>query len=76
MSIQRTHGVRFRVVAHEPIEIADTGDRTRDIEAGVEAVNAFIEARVRERPGEWWWVHRRWPRHAYEEPAPRRPAPI
>ena len=66
MSIQRTGGARFRVVAHEPIELAQTGDRTADIEAGVTAINAFIEARVRERPGEWWWLHKRWPREEYD----------
>ncbi len=65
MSIQRIGGVRFRVVAHEPIEVANTGDRSGDIQAGVAAVNAFIEARVRERPGEWWWLHKRWPREDY-----------
>jgi KDO2-lipid IV(A) lauroyltransferase len=65
MSIQRTAGVRFRVIAHEPIEVPDTGDRTADIAAGVAAINAFIEGRVRERPGEWWWMHKRWPREDY-----------
>lgn len=65
MSIQRLTGVRFKVIAHEPIEVANTGDRNGDIERGVAAVNAFIEARVRERPGEWWWLHKRWPREDY-----------
>jgi len=71
MSIQRLRGARFRCVVHDPITIEDSGDRTRDIEAGVAAVNAFIEARVRERPGEWWWLHRRWPAEAYAELAAR-----
>ncbi len=65
MSIQRVRGARFRVVAHDPITVADTGEKTRDIAAGVAAINAFIEARVRERPGEWWWLHKRWPREVY-----------
>jgi len=69
MSVQRTHGARFRLTVHEPIRLIDTGDRTADIEAGVRAINAFIEARVRERPGEWWWLHRRWPKEAYAEMA-------
>jgi KDO2-lipid IV(A) lauroyltransferase len=68
MSIQRVGGVRFRVIAHEPIEVPDTGDRTADIAAGVAAINAFIEGRVRERPGEWWWMHKRWPREDYAIP--------
>jgi KDO2-lipid IV(A) lauroyltransferase len=44
-----------------------TGDRAADLKAGVEKVNAFVEARVRERPAEWWWVHKRWPHTAYAE---------
>jgi KDO2-lipid IV(A) lauroyltransferase len=65
MSIRRLGGARFKLTAHEPIRLRDSGDRTADIEAGVAAVNAFIEARVRESPGEWWWLHKRWPREDY-----------
>ena len=67
MSVQRLAGARFRCIVHDPIEIADTGDRTADIAAGVAAINAFIEARIRERPQEWFWVHRRWPAQAYAD---------
>jgi KDO2-lipid IV(A) lauroyltransferase len=66
MSVQRTHKARFRVVVHDPIHLADTGDRDADIEAGVRQVNAFIEDRVRERPREWFWVHKRWPSEVYK----------
>jgi KDO2-lipid IV(A) lauroyltransferase len=65
MSVQRRGKGRFRVVVHEPIRLADTGDREADIEAGVRQVNAFIEDRIRERPGEWFWVHKRWPNEHY-----------
>ncbi len=65
ISVQRTQGARFRLVVHEPITVTDTGARSAAIQAGVDAINAFIEARVRERPGEWWWLHRRWPSEAY-----------
>ena len=65
MSVQRTKGARFRVVIHEPIVLERTGDRKADLAAGVAQVNAFVEARVRERPEEWWWVHKRWPNEAY-----------
>jgi KDO2-lipid IV(A) lauroyltransferase len=72
MSVQRVDKARFRVVVHPPIKLEDTGDRAADIEAGVRRVNAFIEERVRERPAEWFWVHRRWPKDVYgrsREPA-------
>jgi len=67
LSVQRTRGARFRVIVHEPILLERTGDRAADLAAGVAKVNAFVEARVRERPAEWFWVHRRWPAAAYAE---------
>lgn len=71
MSVQRTQGARFRAVVHDPIHLPNTGDRTADIEAGVKLVNAFMEDRIRERPEEWFWVHRRWPNEVYAELAAR-----
>jgi KDO2-lipid IV(A) lauroyltransferase len=65
MSVQRIQGARFRAVVHDPIHLPNTGDRTADIEAGVRLVNAFMEERIRERPEEWFWVHRRWPNEVY-----------
>jgi KDO2-lipid IV(A) lauroyltransferase len=67
MSVQRTGVGRFKVIVHDPIHLADTGDRTADIEAGVRQVNAFIEDRIRERPTEWFWVHKRWPNEHYKK---------
>ncbi len=67
MSVQRIRKARFRVVVHDPIWVPNTGDRNRDIEAGVRKVNAFIEDRVRDRPAEWFWVHKRWPNEVYKK---------
>jgi KDO2-lipid IV(A) lauroyltransferase len=66
LSVQRAGpGARFEVFVHEPIVLEDTGDREADIEAGVRRINAFIEERIRARPAEWFWVHRRWPNEVY-----------
>ncbi len=65
MSVVRLPGVRFRVTAHEPIELARSGDRQADIAAGVQAITTFIEDRVRENPVDWFWVHKRWPDRVY-----------
>jgi KDO2-lipid IV(A) lauroyltransferase len=67
MSVIRLPGARFRVTVDAPIALQRTGARERDVEAGVRAVNAYIEAGVRARPGEWFWVHKRWPQAAYAE---------
>jgi KDO2-lipid IV(A) lauroyltransferase len=71
MSVQRTKGARFKVVVHDPIIVPRTGDRTADIEAGVRLINRFMEDRIRERPEEWFWVHKRWPGEVYADLAER-----
>jgi KDO2-lipid IV(A) lauroyltransferase len=68
ISVQRVHKARFKVIVHEPIELQKTGHREADIEAAVKRVNAFMEERVRERPTEWFWVHKRWPNELYKKP--------
>ena len=65
LSVVRLPGVRFRVTAHEPIAVPDTGDKTADVLAGIQAVNRFVEDRVREHPVDWFWVHKRWPAEVY-----------
>jgi len=69
MSVQRIGKARFRIIVHEPMHLKDTGDREADIAAGVRRINAFMEARVRERPWEWFWVHKRWPKELYGKSA-------
>ena len=65
LSVTRLPGVRFRLTVHEPIELQRTGDRQADIARGVQAITSFIEARVREHPVDWFWVHKRWPDRVY-----------
>jgi len=65
LSVVRLPGVRFRVTAHEPILLTSTGNRQGDILRGVQAITTFVEARVREHPVDWFWVHKRWPERVY-----------
>lgn len=67
VSTVRTGPARFRVTFHDPIIPADTGDTEADLQATVAAVTAFIEARVRDNPSQWFWQHRRWPKTAWKE---------
>lgn len=66
MTVERLNKARFRVIVHEPIEVEKTGSRAGDIEATVKKVSAFVEQVVRDRPEEWFWVHKRWPNSAYK----------
>jgi KDO2-lipid IV(A) lauroyltransferase len=65
MGVERLKDARFRCTLYEPILLESTGRRAEDTVAGVERINAFIEERVRARPGEWWWLHKRWPAELY-----------
>ncbi len=65
MSVERLPGARFRVVVGDPIVLENTGNRDRDTEAGVRQINAYVEACIRHRPAEWFWVHKRWPQEDY-----------
>lgn len=65
MSITRDGGAKFTVTVHAPIKLQNSGDRAADIRAGVLAVTEFVEARIRENPADWFWVHRRWPKEIY-----------
>lgn len=64
MSVTRDKA-QFTVRFHAPIRLQTSGEREADVEAGVRAVNQFIEDRVRETPDQWFWVHRRWPKSHY-----------
>ncbi len=51
---------RHRIV-YTPVELpARTGDRNADVQAITDAVNRWYEARIREHPHGWLWLHRRW----------------
>src|SRR3546814_1107054 len=53
---ERLHGTQFRVTVDPPLQITVTGDRATDVATLVQAVNDHIEAWVRERPEQWFWV--------------------
>lgn len=65
LSVVRLDGARFRLTVHEPITPPSTGHRSEDIAAGVQAITTFVEERVREKPVDWFWVHKRWPDKVY-----------
>jgi len=56
----RTGGANFRVIFSAPLDIPRTGDRQKDTETIMAAVNEMMEGWVREHPEQWMWVHRRW----------------
>lgn len=56
----RLPGGRFRIELTEALDLPRDARGTVDIEAATAMVNAIIEGWVREHPGQWLWMHRRW----------------
>ncbi len=65
ISCLRTGVARYRVTFHEPF-MPETGpDEDAAIHATVLKINQFTEARIREAPEQWFWMHNRWPKDAW-----------
>jgi KDO2-lipid IV(A) lauroyltransferase len=61
VSCVRRQGARFEVTFHPPLDVPRTGDRAADTLAIMTKVNTMIEGWIRANPGQWLWLHRRWP---------------
>lgn len=58
---ERLPGVRFRVTFCKPLALPDSGDKDANTLALMTEINHILETWIRERPEQWFWVHRRWP---------------
>ena len=60
--IERLPGVRHRITVYTPLTLPDSGDKDADALALMTEINQLLESWIRERPEQWFWVHRRWPK--------------
>ncbi len=60
---ERLGGAHFRVTLYPPLELPSSADRDADIRALMATINGVVEGWVRDRPDQWLWLHRRWPRN-------------
>lgn len=56
----RLPGGRFRLEITEAIELPRGPDGKVDVDAATATLNRIVEGWVREYPGQWLWMHRRW----------------
>jgi KDO2-lipid IV(A) lauroyltransferase len=64
-SCLRTGPGRYRVTVHEPFMPDADPDEDKAIYNTVLRINQWIEARIRETPEQWFWMHNRWPKEAW-----------
>ncbi len=60
---ERVNGHHFKIVIHEPLEIAPTGKKSEDTYALLVKMNASLENHIRAHPSQWLWLHNRWPKN-------------
>jgi len=60
-SNRRLPGARFHVTVHEVLDFTPSGDDSKDVPALTAAVTARLEQIIRDDPGQWLWIHNRWP---------------
>ena len=58
--ILREEDGRYRVQVDGEIKVPRTGDEEKDVLETVRRYTEAIEARVREKPEQWVWMHERW----------------
>ncbi|MGE4480737.1 lysophospholipid acyltransferase family protein [Acidocella sp.] len=58
----RVGPARLRVICEAPIPLPDGGDRQADGLVLTQAMNHILEGWIRRHPGDWLWLHRRWPK--------------
>lgn len=56
----RLPGGRFRLDITEELPMPRDAEGKVDVAAATAAMNAVIEGWIREHPGQWLWMHRRW----------------
>jgi len=56
---------RMRITMEPPLDLPRSGDADADTRAIMAAINARVESWIRERPDQWLWLHKRWPKDAY-----------
>lgn len=67
VSITRLPKARFIVTFHPPIMPDKGTDKSVAIANTVARINGFLEDQIRAHPEDWFWVHRRWPKHVYRK---------
>lgn len=56
----RLKGIKFKVRYEKPFWVDQTENEEEDIQKAMTRVNKIIEGWVRDHPGQWLWLHKRW----------------
>lgn len=58
--IVRTRESRFQLIVENPVEIKDKDGKNLAVDHIMQVAHQKLEGWIRENPGQWLWLHRRW----------------
>ena len=64
--IKRNKGATFTVEILPALVMPDSGDHTQNILTLLTTINGLLEQWITEKPEDWFWLHRRWPKELYK----------
>lgn len=59
---ERIGGCRFRLTIHDPLVCDPTAERAGEVERLTREINDLLSGWIQDRPEQWMWAHRRWPK--------------
>lgn len=59
--VKRLGPAQLKVIFDPPLVLPQTGDKQADILALTNEMNQTLERWIRAKPGDWLWLHKRWP---------------
>lgn len=65
VGIERLNGAYFHVSVGDEITFKPCGDLTKDVLDLTVRVNEEVGRLIKANPGQWLWLHRRWPKSMY-----------
>ena len=71
--VVRLPGLRFRLELTPALDLPRDAEGLIDVRGAMQAMTATVEGWVRENPGQWLWMHRRWRPNML--PKPKTPGP-
>jgi KDO2-lipid IV(A) lauroyltransferase len=60
---------RYVLKFYPAVELVESADREADLLENTQRCQAAIERAIRDHPGQWLWIHRRWKRRPDGQPA-------
>jgi KDO2-lipid IV(A) lauroyltransferase len=60
--VVREGPARLHIICEKPLILPNTGNKEADTLAVMTTANQILERWIRQVPGSWLWLHRRWPK--------------